>query len=752
QRAHAPLVRFHTQWLGDNSFQLIISFHHACLDGWSLAAVITEICQDYLALLKGSEPGNTAPRATYRDFVALEQRAITSPETRRFWARKIENAGAPKLPRWPADLRAGGHEQMRGPELDVPAQHLDGLRNLARAAGVPLKTVLLAAHERVLALMHGSNDVTTGLICNGRPEAVDGERIVGLFLNTLPLRQNLAAGTWLELVKQTFDAEQELLPHRRFPLAEIQKLCGGQAPFETAFDFVHFHVYTALEGSGELDLAEGHYFEANNLTTYTTFMLDATSSRLELHIDYDPNALCREQIEQMSDYYLETLEAMAANPQERYETFSPLSESETRRMVTDWNATAQDFPREQCIDELFDEKAREMPDAIALEVNGVRMTYGRLQTRAEQLAQCLASRGLGHQALVGICLERSTEMIVALLGILKAGGAYVPLDPSYPAERMATMIRDSELKLIVTQSSLRESLASSHAQLLCIEEFLDAGPDEGAARSGALETSELRPSEAGHRTRKATDLAYVIYTSGSTGKPKGVQITHRSVVNLLISAAKTAHVSAVDKLLAVTTLSFDIAGLELFMPLISGGRVILANRDTAGDGTRLSALIETSEPTVMQATPATWRLLIEAGWRGRSGLKILCGGEALTRGLADELLNRASGVWNFYGPTETTIWSTAWKVIPKGPILIGRPLANTEAYILDAALRPVPVGTIGELHLGGEGLARGYLGQPELTADRFIPNPFVAGKRIYKTGDLARYLPDGQIECLGRVD
>jgi amino acid adenylation domain-containing protein len=747
-RTVAALVRFHAQVRDSTSFQLIMSFHHACLDGWSLAAVITEICRDYAALLEEREAMIPKPRINYRDFVQLERQAIASGPTREFWSRKLEGATAQLLPRWPKPIRLGGREQKRGPEIQIEQNVLAGLKNLAQQGGVPLKTVLLAAHQRVMALLYGQEDVITGLICNGRPEQLDGEKVVGLFLNSLPLRQRIGGGTWADLVRQTFAEEQQIVPHRRFPLAEIKKLSGGQSLFETAFDFVHFHVYQQLQGCRGLDLAEGHYFEANNLTTYTTFMLDVTSTRLELHIDYDPNELCLEQIERMNHYYVNTLRAMAADPHARYDSFLPLSEAECTEMLLDWNLTGLDYLSASGLADLFEHQVRRTPEAIALVFGNESLTYRQLNDRAEILALALGGLNLAPEELVGIYLERSPQMVVGLLGILKAGGAYLPLDPTYPKERLAFMLDDSKVRLLLTQRALIETIPPSTTQLLCVDDVLCGRGAEAEVAPPA------NPSRLTHNKPRSERLAYVIYTSGSTGNPKGVMVNQGSVINLLVSAARTAAVSDRDNLLAVTTLSFDIAGLEIFMPLITGGRLTLASREQAGDGSQLSALIASARPTVMQATPATWRLLIEAGWTGDKDLTIFCGGEALKRELADELLSRVKEVWNFYGPTETTIWSTAWKVVPGEPITIGRPLGNTQIYILDSQLRPVPVGTAGELHIGGAGLARGYLQRDELTSEKFIPNPFAAtsGERLYKTGDLARYLPNGTIECLGRLD
>ena len=330
-------------------------------------------------------------------------------------------------------------------------------------------------------------------------------------------------------------------------------------------------------------------------------------------------------------------------------------------------------------------------------------------------------------------------MLAALVGIWQAGAAYVPLDPAFPSERLSFMLTDSGASVLLSQSDLRDRLPQTETMVVEMETAL-------------AEVAEEVPPES---TRTPDSLAYVIYTSGSTGKPKGVEVTHRGVVNLVCSAAQTAAVTEQDTLLAVTTLSFDIAGLELFMPLILGGTIHLASRETASDGTQLAALIEDSGATIMQATPATWKLLLEAGWKGAPTLKVLCGGEALGRGLADRLLSTTKEVWNFYGPTETTIWSTAWKVEKGSRVLIGKPLANTQVYILDENRHPVPPGVVGELHIGGDGVARGYHRRPELTAERFIANPFATGageNRMYRTGDLARFLPDGNIECLGRMD
>jgi amino acid adenylation domain-containing protein len=389
----------------------------------------------------------------------------------------------------------------------------------------------------------------------------------------------------------------------------------------------------------------------------------------------------------------------------------------------------------------FEAQAERTPEAIALAFEDRQLTYRELNARANRLAHRLRALGVGPDVLVGLCVERSVEMVVGLLGILKAGGAYVPLDPAYPDNRLAFMLDDARVGLLLTQQSLREDFPADGPRVLCLDSEWE----------GLAEESEANPAGGA----AGANLAYVIYTSGSTGKPKGVQVPHAALANFLQSMRQSLAVAEHDVLLAVTTLSFDIAGLELFLPMTVGARLLLVGREVAADGPRLIDRLNNAGITFLQATPATWRLLLEAGWAGSPSLTMLCGGEALPRELADRLRGMGARLWNMYGPTETTIWSSMAAVeVEEGPVSIGRPIANTQMYVLDAHLRPVPVGVTGELYIGGLGLARGYLGRPGLTAERFLPDPLgpEPGRRLYRTGDLARWRADGSLECLGRVD
>jgi amino acid adenylation domain-containing protein len=390
--------------------------------------------------------------------------------------------------------------------------------------------------------------------------------------------------------------------------------------------------------------------------------------------------------------------------------------------------------------ELIEHQVKRTPNAVAAVFEDQQLTYRQLNDRADGLARHFRSLGVGRNDLVGVCVERSLEMLVGLLGILKAGGAYVPLDPAYPIDRLAFMLEDSHPRVLLTQTSLQRRLPGHHqAKTVCLDAPLPENTEN--------ETRAIDGSQPG-------DLAYILYTSGSTGKPKGVRIPRRALVNFLSSMQGEPGLDASDALLAVTTLSFDIACLELFLPLITGARVVIASREVAADGVRLSSLLNRCGATVMQATPATWRLLLASGWTGSPELKILCGGEAWSTDLADGLLPRCKSLWNMYGPTETTIWSSVARVEAAKPIVIGHPIANTAFHILDPFPEPVPEGVPGELYIGGHGVADGYLNRPALTNERFVRDPFSneLGARLYRTGDAVRRLPDGSIEFLYRID
>lgn len=465
--------------------------------------------------------------------------------------------------------------------------------------------------------------------------------------------------------------------------------------------------------------------------------------RFRLGADYDRRRFEPDAVERLVGHMEQVVLSMLKAPDGALSEVPWLTGEERRQLLVDWNTTAVPTPTAG-LHELVEAQAASRPEAVAVVAEDIVLTYRELDASSTRLANVLRARGVRPGTIIGVFLQRSAGMLVALLGILKTGGAYLPLDPDFPRDRLAFMLEDSGAPLVLTERSLAPDVPPSAADALCID-----GDEATKARSGAPV-----PAPTGEPAGIEPDrLAYVLYTSGSTGRPKGVQITHAAIVNFLATMAKRPGLSPDDILVALTTLSFDIAALELFLPLTVGARTVVASSAQAADPGRLSDLLEAAGATVVQATPTTWRMLVNAGWPGRPGLKVLCGGEALPTALAGDLLRLGVELWNMYGPTETTVWSTITPVTSadRGAV-IGRPIGNTTVYVLDPRLAPVPIGVPGELHIGGAGVALGYLGRPALTTQRFIPDHFAGGGRMYKTGDLVRWCADGNLEFLGRLD
>ncbi|ARH01092.1 non-ribosomal peptide synthetase [Legionella micdadei] len=739
----APFLRLaiHKRSLVESQF----TFSHPLFDGWSMGLMVTEFFTIYGALLKKQNPPlNPAPKINYRDFVALERQTMASETSLAYWQEKLSGIARSELPRWPAHRKAGPGNHIRM-TVQVPRSTLKGLQGLAAIAEVPFKSVLLAAHMRVVGLLTGRSEVTTGLLANGRPEELDSDRVIGMFLNTVPFHLKLHSKNWIELVHDTFQTERNMLPHRRFPLAELVRTFGdGNQLFETGFNYIHFHVYKALENVPDLSVlgwkspSDQTYFP---LTAYFHLDISQASSELLFFLDVDTGVLAQQQIESLSHYYLNTLKAMAAAYDTEYKTIPLLPLDEHKLVVEEWNKT-HDVMAEMApfVYHSFSLQAEMHEEKIAVQCEDGHLSYRELNERSNCLAHYLRELGVGPNVLVGICLERSVDLIVALLGILKAGGAYVPLDPGYPKERLAFMLNDAQLAIVLTETSTCENLPVGNYHNVNLRSDWPAI----STRSHAQPVFE----------QKKDDLAYVIYTSGSTGTPKGVEIPHRALSNFLSSMNSQLNWQSSDVLLAVTTISFDIAGLELYLPLTTGAQVFLASKEMSIDGEKLALTMSNKRITAMQATPATWRMLISTGWTGHAGLKALCGGEHMSQELARDLLDRGCDLWNLYGPTETTIWSTLWHVESADELIpIGKPLGNTQVYVLDEFKHPVPIGVPGELYISGLGVAHGYRNLPELTAERFTPDPFNQNRhKMYRTGDLVRFRPDGVLEYLSRVD
>jgi microcystin synthetase protein McyA len=600
---------------------------------------------------------------------------------------------------------------------------------------VSLKCVLLAAHLRVLSLLGNSSDVLTGLVVNGRLEETDGERALGLFLNTVPFRLDLAGGSWRDLVREVHRADVELLPFRRYPFARIQSATGLQ--LDILFNFVHFHVFDRVADLPGFELLGARSSEQTSFALLVNASRDSRRGDLALEFHFDTGRFGRAQIQRIADFHAAVLRAMAGDPDARYESSLPLLEAAERRMLLEeFNATWSEYPRQSRIHDLFESQATRIPEAIAVVSGGQELSYGELEERSNRLARHLRSRGVGRGQLVGICLDRGAELIVALLAVLKAGGAYLPLDPAYPRERLGFMLSDAGAPLVICHRRWQELLAETVATC-CLE-------DEAAAIA-AESGQRLAP------VQDAGDLAYVIYTSGSTGRPKGVAIEHRSAVAMLHWGQATFTPAQRSGMLVSTSICFDLSVFEIFLPLCYGDRAIVVENVL-----ELPRLPASAGVTLVNTVPSAMAELVRAGRLPASVRAVALAGEPLPNVLAQAVYAAgAEAVFNLYGPTEDTTYST-WSRVERGStevVTIGRPVSNTRALVLDGRRELVPLGVAGELYLGGAGLARGYLNRPELTAERFVADPFgAAGERLYRTGDLVRYRGDGQLEFLGRVD
>jgi amino acid adenylation domain-containing protein len=616
------------------------------------------------------------------------------------------------------------------------------LEALARSEKATLFMVLLAGWYALLRRYSGQEDILVGSPFANRtmPEVGD---MVGLFMNVVVLRCDLSGGpTFRELVKRVRVTTLAAFERQAYPFEKLVEILNPtRDASRTPFYQNLFVLQTAAGSPAQIPDLEMEWRDIHTGTAKTdlTMSLEDRDGGLGGWLEYSTDLYDATTIERLMGHYRTLLENAAADPDRAITALEMLSEPERHQILTEWNATETEYPRDVLVPEAFSRQAANSPERVALTFGGSRFTYGELEARSNQVARRLQRMGVGPGALVGVHVERSPEMLVALLGVMKSGAGYVPLDPGFPPDRLNFMVEDAALRALITEESAHTPLAARIGRILIDRDWPAISKESG----------EGFACPAG-----PDDVAYVLYTSGSTGKPKGVQITHLALANFQYSMAREPGIKAEDVLLAVTTISFDIAGLELYLPLMIGASLVLTPKEATLDARVLSGLIERYSVTVMQATPATWQMLLDSGWEGNRNMRALCGGEALSRDLANGLLRRVGELWNMYGPTETTIWSLVRRIAPADrTILIGRPIANTTVYILDENQNPVPVGVTGELYIGGEGVSTGYLNRAELTAERFIPDPFKSGAgNIYKTGDLARFWSTGEVECLGRND
>ena len=741
-----PLLRGTLFQNGDEDYVLVFDAHHIVFDGWSLSLWVSEQSAIYNALIEGRGSSLTRLSTQYADFVHWQREFLEDSireEQLEYWSNQLRGVEPLSLiadhPRPPYQTYKG---KTRYWKLKKDVSH--SLRALCHRQNISIFRMLTAAWQTLLHRYSGLDDIVVGCPFGNRSHP-EFKKVIGFFINTLPIRTNFSGDpSFLEILHRLRDAIRGALANQDVPFGKIVEQLSSDRdrshhPFYQVMIVQRKFAWqmprllgieaTALpleNGTAKFDLSLYTYDDCEEVRGYLEYNADLFE---------DPTA------DRMLGHFENLLETVANDPQQTVSSIPFLAPGERQNMLVDWNATAMDYDHESCVHQHFEAQVKRSPDAIALEFEGQGLHYRDLNARANQLAHYLRKCGVETESLVGIFLERSLEMVVGLLAILKAGAAYVPMDPSYPVQRLELMVEDAKPLVILTHKGLLSNLPPNDAKLVCLDS------DWNMIGKESDENPPLACTSA--------NLAYTIFTSGSTGRPKGVEILHRGVVNVIESMRRQLQFGNQDILLAITSLSFDISYLEILMPLVAGGKVVVISRAAAIDGKGIAGLLADSHATFMQATPATWHLLLESGWRGSADLTVLCGGEALTRELADRMLERVKVVWNLYGPTETTIWSTAHRVLSgSGSVSIGRPIANTQLYILDDRSQPVPPGVPGELLIGGDGVARGYLARSDLTEQKFIPDPFSLrpDARLYRTGDLARWRPDGTIDCLGRLD
>ncbi|MEO8488706.1 amino acid adenylation domain-containing protein [Pseudomonas sp.] len=750
---NGPLLRVQLLTLGDQEHVLLLTLHHIVSDGWSMNVLIDEFIRFYDAHERNDAPQLPALPIQYSDYALWQRRWLEAGEQARqleYWqARLGDEHPVLELPTdrpRPARPSYQGTRHNFAIDPGLAAQ----LRTCAQQHNVTLFMLLLGAFNVLLHRYTGQSDIRIGVpIANRNRSEVEG--LIGFFVNTQVLRTELTGQTRVAELLQGIkehalgaQAHQELPFERLVEALKVERSLSHTPLFQVMYNHqpVVADIACVSTASG-LELA---LVEWQGRTTQFDLTLDTYEKSGTLHaaLTYANDLFEATSIERMARHWISLLQAMVADGEQRVGELPMLAADEQHLLVRDWNSTAQAYPTDCAIHQLIEDQVQRTPDAPALVFGATTLSYARLDTRANQLAHALREKGVGPDVLVGICIERSIEMVVGLLAILKAGGAYVPLDPEYPEDRLAYMIEDSGIQLLLTQQSLQALLPTEGIQVIALDQPHD-GLDTYSTQSPAIDIHAL-------------NLAYVIYTSGSTGKPKGAGNSHRALVNRLCWMQQAYGLEASDAVLQKTPFSFDVSVWEFFWPLMTGARLVVAAPGEHREPARLIDTINRHAITTLHFVPSMLQAFIhEPGVHACTGLKrIVCSGEALPLDAQRQVFAKLpnANLYNLYGPTEAAIDVTHWTCVDEGAdsVPIGRPIANLATYVLDAQLNPVPAGVAGELYLGGTGLARSYHRRPALTAERFVPSPFVRGERLYRTGDRVSQRADGVIDYLGRLD
>ncbi|OKP94477.1 non-ribosomal peptide synthetase [Paenibacillus sp. P32E] len=742
-----PLFRASLYDVSDEYSLLLFTFHHIILDGLSSQLFLRDLQTCYASLSQGRTPVLPERRADFTDYVHYEQRYLNSDKAgrdRSFWLDRLA-VPVPSLELPVTGMRSAPSAEGASFSFSAPEWLVAALKSVPTSKPVTLFSIMMAAYQLVLSRLGNQTDISIGTPVAGRPEE-SFDNVIGNFMNMVVIRNDIdPADSLLAFIEKVHRTVLESLEHSQYPYYTLARELNDQRPSGERFLFqAAFYFQNGIQAAEDgifLDCL--HHIHQLGEFDLTLEVIEKANGCL-FHLKYNPDVYALDTVETLARHYIRALEAIAGQGGLQLSGVTLLSEEERQLLLYGWNDTETAYPRSLTFVDLFCEQVKRSPHSEAVRFREESLTYLELFWRAKTLALHLQANGVAKGTFVGIYLNRSLDLLMALIGVQMAGGVYIPLDPLYPKERLADMFEESALSYVLTHSSVKSGLPQFAGAVLCV----DGADARQAASSEELE--QIAPLV----SLQPDDPVYTIFTSGSTGKPKGIIVSHVGLTNFLCSMARQPGCTPDDRLLAVTTVCFDIAGLELYLPLIVGAQLEIAPEDMQKDGILLLDKLAEGRITMMQATPATWQMLLVAGWDSPLRIKMLCGGEALSRELADQLLPLGNGLWNLYGPTETTIWSSVSKVESAGRISIGRPIANTQFYVLDASLQPVPAGVTGELYIGGDGVAIGYLNREEETKRRFLPDPFHPDRssRMYKTGDLARYMLDGTVDYLGRAD
>ncbi|PMB23516.1 non-ribosomal peptide synthetase [Fischerella thermalis] len=751
--SQAPLIRLTLIQMADDNYQFVFSFHHILMEGWSVNWLWKEFYDFYNAFCQGQDLYLERPRP-YREYIAwLQQQDLDKAEA--FWRQKLKGFTLPTpilIGKTSADFSDPKKDYERQ-EIVMSATITTALKSFARKYQLTLNIVMKGAWALLLSRYSQQSDIVFGSTSSGRPTALaEAESMVGLFINTLPLRVQVDSNAFVSSWLKKLQAEEvQMREYEYSPLTKIQQwseIPRGLQLFDSILVFdnelVDYNQGSIVQSVGVVESRSS--FDWTNYPL--TVKVVPQSDLLNLCISYDTRHFDSATISRMLGHLETLLEGFVANPEGRLRELPMLTSKESYQILKEWNNTGVAYPQQQCIHELFEAQVERTPDAVAVVFESEQLTYCELNTRANQLAHYLRFLGVKPEVLVGICVERSLDMVIGLLAILKAGGAYVPLDPSYPKQRLGYMLEDSQPSVLLTQQHLIETLPTHKAQIICIDDWEQIGN-----QSTENPTSKIT----------VDNLAYVIYTSGSTGKPKGAMNTHKGICNRLVWMQHTYQLTSQDAVLQKTPFSFDVSVWEFFWTLMSGACLVIAQPEGHKDTNYLVKLIAQQQVTTLHFVPSMLQVFLEAEGleKCQSLVRVIASGEALPVQLQQRFFARLNAqLHNLYGPTEAAVDVTFWQckkddLSNQNTPPIGRPITNIQIYILDRYLNPVAVGVTGEVYIGGVGVGRGYLNRPDLTAEKFIPNPFSKDKeatRLYKTGDKARYLPNGDIEYLGRID